>query len=54
MKHNRHTLRALALLLGYPDAKLRLLLPALIEAIDAEDAVPATRRAEGMRCGIQP
>jgi nitrate reductase molybdenum cofactor assembly chaperone NarJ/NarW len=46
MKNNRHTLRALALLLGYPDANLRLLLPALIEAIDAEGAVPATRRAE--------
>ena len=46
MKHNRHTLRALALLLGYPDGNLRLLLPALIEAIDAEGALPATRRAE--------
>jgi len=31
----RHTLRALALLLGYPDAKLRELLPALADAIDA-------------------
>ncbi len=46
MKHNRHTLRALALLLGYPDANLRLLLAALMEAIDAEGALPATRRAE--------
>ena len=46
MKNNRHTLRALALLLGYPDAKLRGLLPELADAIDAEAALPAARRAE--------
>ena len=46
MKQNRHTLRALALLLGYPDAKLRELLPALADAIDAEGALPKARRAE--------
>ena len=46
MKKNRHTLRALALLLGYPDAKLRALLPALADALDDEAALPATRRAE--------
>jgi nitrate reductase molybdenum cofactor assembly chaperone NarJ/NarW len=42
----RHTLRALALLLGYPDAKLRSLLPALADAIDSEAALPVARRAE--------
>jgi nitrate reductase molybdenum cofactor assembly chaperone NarJ/NarW len=46
MKNNRHTLRALALLLGYPDEKLRDVLPALAAAIDAEAALPAPRRAE--------
>jgi nitrate reductase delta subunit len=46
MKNNRHTLRALALLLGYPDEKLRGVLPALAAAIDAEAALPAARRAE--------
>jgi len=46
MKTNRHTLRALALLLGYPDAGVRPLLPALADAIDAEGALSATRRAE--------
>lgn len=46
MKQNRHSLRALALLLGYPDEKLRGLVPALAEAIDAEAALPAARRAE--------
>ncbi len=46
MKNNRHTLRALALLLGYPDGKLRGLLPQLADAIDAEKALPASRRAE--------
>src|SRR5512134_2265598 len=46
MKNNRHTLRALALLLGYPDEKLRSLLPALAGAIDAEKALPAARREE--------
>jgi nitrate reductase molybdenum cofactor assembly chaperone NarJ/NarW len=42
----RHTLRALALLLGYPDEKLRGMLPALADAIDAEGALPAPRREE--------
>ncbi|MDF2466195.1 MAG: narJ [Ramlibacter sp.] len=46
MKNNRHTLRALALLLGYPDEKLRGLLPDLAAAIDAEKALPAARREE--------
>ncbi len=46
MKNNRHTLRALSLLLGYPDAPLRDVLSALPPAIDAEAALPAARRAE--------
>jgi nitrate reductase delta subunit len=46
MKKNRHTLRALALLLGYPGAETRALLPAVVAAIDQESALPATRRAE--------
>ncbi len=46
MKPNRYSLRALARLLAYPDAELRADLPALIEAIDAEGAVPVARRAE--------
>jgi nitrate reductase delta subunit len=46
MKKNRHTLRALALLLGYPNAEIRALVPALVAAIDGEAALPATRRAE--------
>jgi nitrate reductase delta subunit len=46
MKNNRHTLRALALLLGYPDEKLRGLLPALADAIDSEAALPPARRVE--------
>ena len=46
MKDNRHTLRALALLLQYPDAGRRALLPLLVEAIAAEAALPASRRAE--------
>lgn len=46
MKQNRHTLRALALLLGYPDARLREVLPQLADAIDAEAALPKARRAE--------
>ena len=46
MKQNRHSLRALARLLGYPDAKLRELLPALADAIDQEAALPKARRAE--------
>lgn len=46
MKDNRYSLRALALMLGYPDAALRAKLPQLIEAIDTEAAVPAARRLE--------
>ncbi len=46
MKNNRHTLRALSLLLGYPDTRLRELLPDLGPAIDAENALPAARRTE--------
>ncbi|HYD76974.1 nitrate reductase molybdenum cofactor assembly chaperone [Ramlibacter sp.] len=46
MKANKHTLRALSLLLQYPDAQLRQLLPRLPDAIDAEGALPAGRRAE--------
>jgi nitrate reductase delta subunit len=46
MKTNRYSLRALALLLGYPSAGLRAHLPELLEAIDAEAVVPAARRAE--------
>ncbi|WP_372657696.1 nitrate reductase molybdenum cofactor assembly chaperone [Hydrogenophaga sp.] len=46
MKPNRHSLRVLALLLGYPHAELRAHLPELIEAIDAEAAIPAPRRDE--------
>ena len=46
MKKNRHTLRALALLLGYPAEGLRGVLPALADAIDSEAALPAARRAE--------
>jgi nitrate reductase delta subunit len=42
----KHTLRALALLLGYPDAQLRSVLPALADAVDSEAALPAARRAE--------
>jgi nitrate reductase molybdenum cofactor assembly chaperone NarJ/NarW len=46
MKDNRYSLRALAMLLGYPDAALRANLPQLIEAIDSEGAIPAARRLE--------
>ncbi|MBX9613375.1 MAG: nitrate reductase molybdenum cofactor assembly chaperone [Burkholderiales bacterium] len=46
MKDNRYSLRALALMLGYPNQDLRAQLPRLLEAIDTEDIVPATRRAE--------
>jgi len=42
----KHTLRALALLLSYPDAQVRGLLPALATAIDEEAALPPQRRAE--------
>jgi nitrate reductase delta subunit len=46
MKDNRYSLRALALLLGYPDAELRSHLPELLEAIDMEAVIPAARRLE--------
>ncbi len=46
MKSNRYTLRALALLLNYPDDALRQALPELLKAIDDEAALPAARRAE--------
>ena len=46
MKDNRYSLRALALLLGYPDAELRSHLPELLEAIAKEAVIPAARREE--------
>jgi nitrate reductase delta subunit len=46
MKDNRYSLRALALLLGYPNQALRANLPQLIEAIDNEAAIPSARREE--------
>ena len=46
MKDNRYSLRALAMLLGYPSAELRANLPKLMEAIEAEAVVPAERRQE--------
>ncbi len=46
MKDNKYSLRALALMLAYPDASLRAHLPQLVEAIDSEAALPAPRRLE--------
>ena len=46
MKTMTHTLRALAALLNYPSAELREHLPAIVEAIEGESALPAARRAE--------
>lgn len=46
MNDNRYTLRALSALLGYPDAELRTHLPEVLEAIDKEAVIPATRREE--------
>jgi nitrate reductase molybdenum cofactor assembly chaperone NarJ/NarW len=46
MKSNSLTLRALARLLGYPDAALRSVLPQLADVVDSEAALPAARRAE--------
>ena len=46
MKPQRHTLRALALLLGYPDAQARAVLPQLADAMDAEAALSPARRKE--------
>jgi len=42
----KYTLRALALLLGYPDARLRAAVPQLVAAINDEAALPAARRGE--------
>jgi len=41
-----YTLRALAHLLRYPDAELRAQMPALIDALQAEQALPAARVTE--------
>jgi nitrate reductase molybdenum cofactor assembly chaperone NarJ/NarW len=46
MKNSKYTLRALGLLVGYPDAQLREIVPALVGAIDDEAALPAARRGE--------
>jgi len=46
MKELRYTLRALAALLGYPDATLRAHLGEVLQAIDQEAALPASRRKE--------
>jgi nitrate reductase delta subunit len=46
MKDNRYSMRALALLLGYPNQELRANLPQLMEAIDSEAAIPSARRDE--------
>ncbi|WP_151446216.1 nitrate reductase molybdenum cofactor assembly chaperone [Lacisediminimonas profundi] len=46
MKHHPYSLRALALLLSYPDQELRASLPQVLDALDAEALVPAARRAE--------
>jgi nitrate reductase delta subunit len=46
MKTMKHTLRALAALLNYPNAELREHLPAVVRALEQEGALPAARRAE--------
>ena len=46
MQQNRYSIRALALLLGYPDQGLRDQLPALIDAIDVEAVLVPGRRQE--------
>lgn len=46
MKNTRYSLRALARLLAYPDAQLRSELDALLQVLDDEAVVPASRRAE--------
>ncbi len=46
MKENKYSLRALAMMLGYPDTTLREMLPKLLEAIDTECAIPTGRRLE--------
>lgn len=45
-KENRKTLRALSLLLQYPDAERRAVLPLVVGAINEEAALPAARRGE--------
>jgi len=45
-QNNRYSLRALALLLAYPDEGVREHLPELMDAIDTEAAIPADRRKE--------
>jgi len=42
----RRTLRALALMLGYPDGERRALMPALVQAVADEGALGAARLAE--------
>lgn len=46
MKQTRYTLRALARLLSYPGEQLRSELELLVDAIDQEAVLPATRRTE--------
>lgn len=46
MKNTRYSLRALARLLAYPDAAWRAELPALLDVLDEEQAVPVARRTE--------
>ncbi len=46
MKDNRYSLRALAVLLGYPNAELRAHLSDLLQSIDDEAVVPTARREE--------
>jgi nitrate reductase delta subunit len=46
MKDCRYSLRALALLLAYPDQDLRQKVPELMAAIDREAQLPAARRNE--------
>ena len=45
-KDNRNTLRALSLLLQYPDAQRRALLPLAVDAINEEAALSPARRGE--------
>jgi nitrate reductase molybdenum cofactor assembly chaperone NarJ/NarW len=46
MKKLRNTLRSLSLLLQYPDARHRELLPAIVDAIDEEAVLSVSRRRE--------
>jgi len=46
MKDNRYSLRALALLLGYPGEELRTHLTDLLQSMDDEAVVPKARREE--------